>query len=173
MSIKQQLETENELTDSLGRYVLAIYEVALANRVARSKDIAELLGVSRPSVTGALQKLAKAGFIEYKPYGFVLLTARGEREARQLLLKHRAAYDFFAGVLGLTAERAQEVAAAVEHSLPADVLCRLVQFNNHYRRYTAEQYRWSPACSNLCATLYGLESLTSCADSAPTAAHTP
>lgn len=162
MSTRQLHETDHELTDSLGRYVLAIYEVAMENRVARSKEIAEVLGVSRPSVTGALQKLAKAGYIEYEPYGYVLLTAKGEREARQLLLKHRAAFDFFTTVLGLSPQRSEEVAAAIEQSLPADVLCRLVQFNSHYRTHSAAQFSWTPVCRNLCATLYGVESTQTC-----------
>jgi DtxR family Mn-dependent transcriptional regulator len=156
--------TVDSLTDSLGRYVLAIYELSVENRVARSKDIAEVVGVSRPSVTGALQKLDKGGLIEYEPYGYVTLTARGEAQARQLLLKHRATQDFLKLALGLPEERSQEVAGAIEQHLPADVLCRLVQFNNFYRQNPDKRFDWNPRCKNLCQILYGVEGPKRCHD---------
>ncbi len=155
------------LSDSLGRYMLAIHDLSVERRVARSKDIAEIVGVSRPSVTGALQKLDKAGFINYEPYGYVSLTERGETEARKLLLKHRATQDFLQVCLGLPESRATEVAAEIEQHLPSDVLCRLVQFNNFYRENPAKRYRWDPACRNLCEVLYGMRGPVRCSDLAP------
>ena len=150
------------LTDSLGRYVLAIYELSVENRVARSKDIAETVGVSRPSVTGALQKLVKAGLIEYEPYGYVVLTADGMNEARQLLLRHRAMFDFLETVLGLSEARAIQVAGEIEQHLPGDVLCRLIQFNKYYRDNPAANYSWDPRCNNLCKMLYGVNGRDRC-----------
>lgn len=157
------------LSDSLGRYVLAIYELSAEHAVARSKDIAETVGVSRPSVTGALQKLDKAGFIHYEPYGYVRLTDRGESEARKLLLKHRAMQDFLEACLGLNGERAAEVASEIEQHLPSDVLCRLVQFNNFYKNNPEKSFRWDPACRNLCELLYGMSGPVKCGDLDPVA----
>lgn len=152
------------LSDSLGRYLLAIHDLSVEHRVARSKDIAAIVGVSRPSVTGALQKLDKAGYINYEPYGYVSLTDLGRNEARKLLLKHRATQDFLEVCLGLPGDRATEVAADIEQHLPSDVLCRLVQFNNFYRQNPAKRYQWDPACRNLCELLYGMRGPVRCAD---------
>lgn len=160
----QTQTTDQHLSDSLARYVLAIHELSLEHQVARSKDIAEAVGVSRPSVTGALQKLDRAGLIEYERYGFVTLTERGQREARQLLLKHRAMQEFLEQGLGLPAGRAEQVAGQLEQHLPADLLCRLVQFNNFYRTNPDKRFRWTPACRNLCQTLYGVEGPRTCPD---------
>jgi DtxR family transcriptional regulator, Mn-dependent transcriptional regulator len=151
-----------QLTDSLARYVLAIYELSVDHKVARSKDIAGLVGVSRPSVTGALQKLAQMDLIQYEPYGYVVLTQHGEHEARQLLLKHKATQDFLELALGLPEERARAVAGAIEQSLPADVLCRLVQFNNFYRTNPDKRFQWSPTCRNLCEIMYGMHGPRDC-----------
>lgn len=161
--MKHAVET---LTDSLGRYVLAIYELASRGEAARSKDIADSVGVSRPSVTGALQKLDRAGLIEYEPYGTVRLNSRGLAQARQLLLKHRATQDFLELALDVPAERAMEVAAQIEQSLPADILCRLVQFNNFYRTNPDKRFDWSPHCQNLCQILYGVRGAGECDDPA-------
>jgi len=150
------------LSDSLARYVMAIYELSIEHKVARSKDIADLVGVSRPSVTGALQKLAQHDLIQYEPYGYVVLTSRGEAEARQLLLKHRATQDFLELALGLPEARAREVSGGIEQSLPADVLCRLVQFNNFYRSNPDKRFQWSPTCRNLCEIMYGVHGPRKC-----------
>lgn len=168
-------ETIEALSDSLARYLLAIYEIAIEHRVARSKAIADVVGVSRPSVTGALQKLDRLGLIEYEPYGYVSLTPRGQGEARQLLLKHRATQDFLEVALGLPRERAEEVSAQIEQNLPADVLCRLVQFNNFYRTNPDKRFDWSPQCRNLCQALYGVRGSAKCDEEAvaPLDAPTP
>ncbi|TVR67581.1 MAG: metal-dependent transcriptional regulator [Spirochaetaceae bacterium] len=156
--------TGEAITDSLGRYLLAIHELSMEHQVARSKDIAEVVCVSRPSVTGALQKLNKMGLIDYEPYGYVRLTDAGTAEARKLLLKHKATQDFLQLGLGLPEARAQEVSSQIEQSLPADVLCRLVQFNNFYRTNPEKRFDWDPQCRNLCELLYGMRGPVACSD---------
>lgn len=156
--------SDDAITDSLGRYLLAIYELSLEHKVARSKDIAALVCVSRPSVTGALQKLNKMELINYEPYGYVRLTDSGLAEARKLLLKHKATQDFLQFALGLPEERAQAVSVQIEQSLPADVLCRLVQFNNFYRNNPEKRFNWDPECRNLCELLYGMRGPVACSD---------
>ncbi len=153
-----------ELTDSLGRYVLVIYELISEEGVARSKDIARLVGVSRPSVTGALQKLARSNLIEYEPYGNVKLTNAGIKSARSLLLKHRATFDFLTHVLGVSDTRSDAVAAEIEQHLPGDVLCRLVQFTKWYNDNESFQFKWSAACGNLCRAVYGLPAVAGCVE---------
>ena len=156
------------LSDSLGRYLLAIHELSVEHKVARSKDIAEVVCVSRPSVTGALQKLNKMEMIDYEPYGYVSLTDAGIAEARKLLLKHRATQDFLELALGLSKTRAEEVSAQIEQNLPADVLCRLVQFNNYYRQNPDKRFNWDPQCRNLCEMLYGMQGPIKCSDTLET-----
>lgn len=156
----------DSITDSLGRYLLAIHELSVDHSVARSKDIAEIVSVSRPSVTGALQKLHKMGLINYEPYGYVSLTSDGVNQTRTLLLKHRATQDFLQLALGLPQSRAEEVAGQIEQSLPADVLCRLVQFNNFYRNNPEKRFDWNPECRNLCELLYGMRGPVVCSDTA-------
>lgn len=167
------IDLQESLSDSLARYLLAIYEIVVEERVARSKSIAEAVGVSRPSVTGALQKLDRLGMIEYEPYGYVSLTRKGESEARQLLLKHRATQDFLEVALGMPHDRAEEVAAQIEQNLPPDVLCRLVQFNNFYRTNPDKRFDWTPRCRNLCQALYGVRGQGSCDDALPVQAVVP
>ena len=147
--------SETTLSESQLHYLITIYDITAGGAVPRSRDIADRLGVSRPSVTGALRSLAEGGYVEYEPYGRVALTDEGAREARQVLLRHRAAYDFFVAVLGMDPARADAIAGDIEQRLPGDLLCRLVQFNEYYRHRTQEPFEWQPHCNGLCSTLYG------------------
>lgn len=153
---------QESLTDSLGRYLLAIYELSGVDGYARPKDIADTVGVSRPSVSAALARLSDLGMVEHQRYGTVEITQSGRSEARRLLLKHRVTQDFMERVLGLPRERAETVSADLEPSMPADLLCRLVQFTQHYQSGNREAFEWTAHCGMLCRRVYGTEAPTSC-----------
>ena len=91
----------NNLSASLEDYLEAIFNLAGESNVARSKDIAKLLGVSRSSVTGALRILKKKGLVNYKPYDYVTLTNSGQAAAAEGTRKHNILKFFFVHVLGV------------------------------------------------------------------------
>jgi len=117
-----------KLSASLEDYLEAIHNLALEATVARSKDIAELLGVSRSSVTGALRALKKKGLVNYQPYGFVTLTKKGEAAAAEVVYRHEALKSFMMDVLGIDPHTAQSAACKAEHSLGPRVISRLLDF---------------------------------------------
>ncbi len=88
------------LSASLEDYLEAIFNLAGESREARSKDIAEALGVARSSVTGALQILKERGLANYEPYGCITLTRQGQTAAREVVRKHDVLKAFFTDVLG-------------------------------------------------------------------------
>jgi DtxR family transcriptional regulator, Mn-dependent transcriptional regulator len=122
------METKTELTEALEDYLEAIYRLILKNGAARVKDIAASLGVRYPSVTSALQALAKRALINYEPYGLVTLTKTGYDEAVRITEKHRLLKNFLSAVLGCAPEISDETACRLEHVIPKDVYVRLVQF---------------------------------------------
>ena len=91
----------DNLSASLEDYLEAIFNLARESNIARSKDIVELLGVSRSSVTGALRVLKKKCLANYKPYDFVTLTESGQRAAAEIARKHNILKSFFINVLGV------------------------------------------------------------------------
>jgi len=118
----------NNLSASLEDYLEAIFNLAGESDSARSKDIAKLLGVSRPSVTGALRTLKKKGLANYKPYDFVTLTKAGRAAAAEVVRRHSILKSFFVNVLGIDAEVAQRTACEAEHVLGPKVIARLLCF---------------------------------------------
>jgi len=124
------MESQTNLSASLEDYLEAIFNLEVAGElhVARSRDIADVLGVSRSSVTGALRLLSERGLVNYKPYGFITLTERGSAVAEAIVKRHNVIELFFVDILGVDAEVARRAACKAEHALGSAVIERLVAF---------------------------------------------
>ena len=118
----------DNLSASLEDYLEAIYNLAGKADVARSKDIAETLGISKSSVTGALRTLKKRGLANYKPYDCITLTAAGQAAAAEIDRKHRILKSFFINVLGVEKDTAQKAACRAEHTLGPGIIAKLLSF---------------------------------------------
>lgn len=140
----------SQLTETQESYVETIYSLESERRVARVKEIAATLSVSSPAVTKTVKGLAELDLVEYEPYGVVTLTEEGRQIGRDLLLRYRAMEDFLKSVLGVASPVAQEVADSFEHHMPSSVLCRLVQFVDHYKKEVSEKFTWTHECAGLC-----------------------
>lgn len=116
------------LSASLEDYIEAIYHIVEEKLVARSKEIAARLGVSRASVTEALRALAKKGLINYEPYEAITMTELGRQVAEDVIFRHDALKLFFIEVLAIDEQTAEEAACKVEHSAPEPVITRIVHF---------------------------------------------
>ena len=116
------------LSASLEDYLEAIFNLATEKNGARSKDIAEALGVARSSVTGALRSLKARGLANYQPYSSITLTPSGRAAAREVVRKHDALTSFFVGVLGVEKEAAQQAACKAEHALGPEIIGRLLRY---------------------------------------------
>ena len=88
------------LTASMEDYLETVLGLAGGRDGAHVKDIARHLGVTMPSVTGALHSLAERKLVNYRPYGTVTLTERGRREAEKVRRRHRLLTGFFEEILG-------------------------------------------------------------------------
>ena len=142
-----------QLSASLEDYIEAIFNLALESNVARSKDIAEKMNVSKSSVTGALRLLKDKGLANYEPYGYVTLTERGRGAATEIVKKHNILKFFFEKVLGVETDLAQDAACRAEHTLGPEIIARLLSFiefvtkNNKKGYHLADEFR--EFCENL------------------------
>ena len=116
------------LSASMENYLETIFLLVRDGPVARAKDISQRLGVSRSSVTGALQALSERGLVNYERYGFVTLTQQGTDIAAKVLRRHEALRDFFVKVLAIDADEADEAACRMEHGISKAIVDRLLDF---------------------------------------------
>ncbi len=108
-------------------YVEIIRDLVGEQRVARVKDIAELRGVTRSSVSTALNNLRDLGLIEHEHYGYVSLTDDGRRLGEILTQRHSVILRFLHDILGLELDSADEEACKLEHSMGPEALRALVR----------------------------------------------
>lgn len=142
----------HELSASLEDYLEAVLAVILEKKAVRAKDIADRLGVSRSSVTGALQALAAKGYINYAPYDVITLTAEGERLAGNILGKHNILKKFFSKMLLIDPTEAEETACKMEHAMSEAVIERLDLFLRFVMETVKDESEWAEKFAQYCQT---------------------
>ena len=86
------------------------------NGYIRSVDIAEFLGVTKPSVSNAMKRLREEGYIEMNRSGFITLTEKGMDIADKIYTRHKKLTDFFI-TLGVDPDVAEDDACKIEHDI--------------------------------------------------------
>ncbi len=122
------MKEKTDLSASLEDYIEAIYHIIAEKLVARSKEIAARLDVSRASVTEALRALSKKELINYAPYEAITLTEKGKEVAEDVIFRHEALKRFFIEVLAIEQSVAEEGACKIEHTAPPEIIQRMINF---------------------------------------------
>ena len=128
------MERASRLSASLEDYLKAIFHIVAESQVARARDVARRLGVTRSSVTVALRALAERDLINYAPYEVITLTAEGTRISEDVVRRHRTLEDFFIKVLSVGSSLAEKAACDMEHALPREILEPLTDFVDFVER---------------------------------------
>jgi DtxR family Mn-dependent transcriptional regulator len=89
--------------------------------------LAEWLGVSRPTVTAGLRRMARDGLLRADSGKEVLLTAEGDEKAAAIVRRHRIMERWLTDALGLDWVVADEEAARLEHAISDLVEQRLYE----------------------------------------------
>lgn len=95
----------------------------------RSIDVAEQLGVTKPSVSYSTKRLRENGYITMDADGLITLTESGMEIAARMYNRHKRLAEFFIQ-LGVNEAVAREDACKVEHDLSDqtfDAICRHAQ----------------------------------------------
>ncbi len=127
-----------QLSASLEDYIETIYHIVEEKQVARAKNIADLMKVSRASVTEALRALSSRGLINYAPYEVITLTDDGKRVAEDVIFRHNTLKDFFTNILAIDEKIAEDGACKVEHAAPPEVIQQMVQFTKFIESQSKE-----------------------------------
>lgn len=85
----------------------------------RSIDVAEKLGVSKPSVSYATKRLKESGHITMDPAGMIVLLPPGLEIAERMYERHKLLTELLIR-LGVSPETAREDACKIEHDLSVE-----------------------------------------------------
>ena len=90
----------------------------------RSIDVAEQLGVTKPSVSYATKRLRENGYITMDPDGLITLTDMGLEIAERMYERHKLLSRLLIR-LGVSEEVAMEDACKIEHDLSAETFAAI------------------------------------------------
>jgi DtxR family Mn-dependent transcriptional regulator len=124
---KAQLDKSNEPSEVISRYLEAIYYMWSEGEPPRSARLADWLGVSRPTVTVALRRMARDGMVRMNSRKEIEMTAAGRRVAESIVRRHRIMERWLTDVLGLDWVAADTEAARLEHAVSEKVERRLYE----------------------------------------------
>lgn len=132
----------NELTESLEKYLLAIYEIVKVNKAARVKDVSNYLNIGGPATSDAVKTLAERKFINYVPYGIITITPKGKKKAENKIKRHDTISNFLEKVLMIESDKIEESAKRIEYSMTEDVLDKFVQFLTFMEKCSCKEPKW-------------------------------
>ena len=115
-------------------YLETMLELKEQHGYIRSIDLAERLGVTKPSVSYAVKRLRENGYISMDKDKFIQLTDSGMALASDIYTKHKRLSDIFIA-LGVDPEIARKDAHRVEHDLSEETFDAICRYTNlHLKR---------------------------------------
>ena len=99
----------------------------------RSIDVAEKLGVTKPSVSYATKRLRESGYISLDPAGMIVLLGPGLEIAERMYERHMLLTDLLIG-LGVSPETARKDACEIEHDLSDETFDAIRAHAKEYRK---------------------------------------
>lgn len=118
-------------TQAVQDYLKVIYTLSVASETVTTGEIAQRLGVTQPSATNMVKRLARQGLVTYAPYRAVTLTAEGRTVASAVVRRHRLLELYLESVLGIDRERIHAEAERLEHALSDSLEARLDELLGH------------------------------------------
>jgi DtxR family Mn-dependent transcriptional regulator len=124
-------DSHAQRSETSERYLEAIYYIEHEGEVPRPGRLAEWLGVSAPTVTVSLQRLARDGLVRIAGDRSVELTDAGAEAAATIVRRHRIVERWLTDVLGLDWAAADLEAQTLTHGMSVTVLDRLDEQLGH------------------------------------------
>jgi len=116
------------LSDSVQMYLVKIKRLEEQINPVPLSFLADSLCISPVSVNEMCRKMQEQNLIDYQPYKGASLTPAGEREALQVLRRHRLWEVFLVEKLRFSFEQAHKMADELEHATSSDLADRLDDF---------------------------------------------
>ena len=110
-----ELTRRSTFTRSQQDYLKALYHLHGDSRPVPTRDLAQRLGISSPSVSEMVTRLTAQGLVEHDRYRGQQLTREGRKVALELVRHHRLLEMFLVQVLGYSWDEVHEEAERLEH----------------------------------------------------------
>ena len=116
------------MTASLEEYLKTIYILYNKNKIARVTDIALEMNCTKPSVNRALKVLKEEGYIDYKAYGNINITKKGEEQANKIIRSQIAIESFLTDILKVDNIVAKQEAKIMRYAVSEDTIKKFEEY---------------------------------------------
>jgi len=113
--VVEQLERRSLFTQSQEDYLKALYLLGGGERPVPTRELAQRLGISSPSVSEMVNRLSAQALVEHDRYRGQQLTREGRKVALELVRHHRLLEMFLVQVLGYSLDEVHDEAERLEH----------------------------------------------------------
>jgi DtxR family Mn-dependent transcriptional regulator len=110
-----EVARRSTFTRSQQDYLKALYKLHGDSRPVPTRELAQRLGISSPSVSEMVTRLTAQGLVEHDRYRGQQLTREGRKVALELVRHHRLLEMFLVQVLGYSWDEVHEEAERLEH----------------------------------------------------------
>src|SRR5881227_1951740 len=110
-------EKRSAFTRSQEDYLKALYLLGGGERPVPTRELAQRLGISSPSVSEMVTRLTSQGLVEHDRYRGQQLTREGRKIALELVRHHRLLEMFLVRVLGYSWDEVHEEAERLEQRI--------------------------------------------------------
>ena len=111
----EQLERRSTFTRAQEDYLKALYLLRGDERPVPTRELAQRLGISSPSVSEMVSRLTAQGLVEHDRYRGQQLTREGRKVGLELVRHHRLLEMFLVRVLGYSLDEVHDEAERLEH----------------------------------------------------------
>ncbi len=122
------------VTPAMEDYLKAAYRLRDGAGPVTTQRLAEVLGVSSPSVTNMVKRLHELGLVRHERYRGVELTGAGERIALRVVRRHRLLELYLAERLGFPWDESHAEADRLEHHVSEEMEARIDAVLGHPTR---------------------------------------
>lgn len=123
--------SRGSLTQAQEDYLKALYLLRGAERLVHTRELAQRLGISSPSVSEMVARLSEQGLVVHDRYRGQQLTEPGHRVAVELVRHHRLIEMFLVQVLDYGWDEVHDEAERLEHVISERMEERIFELLGH------------------------------------------
>ena len=113
------------MLESGENYLETVLRIMEQKGHVRSVDVAEALGVTKPSVSRAMSILRSEGYVTFADTGHIQFTEKGRAKAESVYDRHRYISRFLVLTLGIDDALAAKDACRFEHDISEETFERM------------------------------------------------
>jgi len=98
---KTEKKADSFYTASREDYLIAVYLLQKEKGYARSIDISEMLGYTKPSVSNGIHILIENNLLSMDSNRYIQFTDQGRKKAEEIYWRYQIVKDYFQVILGI------------------------------------------------------------------------